>query len=113
MIEIKNIFKSFGKSEVLHDISAKFERGKTNLIIGQSGSGKTVLLKCLLGLYPINKGELIYEAPKINEIREYSKENLSYFWDELKRLENPQQYYVDYSKKLYNLKLELIKSSKK
>ena len=45
MIEIKNIFKSFGKSEVLHDISAKFERGKTNLIIGQSGSGKTVLLK--------------------------------------------------------------------
>ena len=46
MIEIKNIFKSFGKSKVLHDISAKFERGKTNLIIGQSGSGKTVLLKC-------------------------------------------------------------------
>jgi nicotinate phosphoribosyltransferase len=60
-----------------------------------------------------SKGELIYEVPKINEIREYSKENLSYFWDELKRLENPQQYYVDYSKKLYNLKLELIKSSKK
>ena len=60
-----------------------------------------------------SKGELIYETPKINEIREYSKENLSYFWDELKRLENPQQYYVDYSKKLYNLKLELIKSSKK
>ena len=60
-----------------------------------------------------SKGELIYKAPKINEIREYSKENLSYFWDELKRLENPQQYYVDYSKKLYNLKLELIKSSKK
>ena len=49
MIEIKNIFKSFGSSEVLIDISAKFERGKTNLIIGQSGSGKTVLLKCLLG----------------------------------------------------------------
>ncbi len=60
-----------------------------------------------------SKGELIYEVPKINEIREYSKENLSYFWDELKRLENPHQYYVDYSKKLYNLKLELIKSSKK
>ena len=42
--KIKKIFKSFGKSKVLHDISAKFERGKTNLIIGQSGSGKTVLL---------------------------------------------------------------------
>ena len=57
MIEIKNIFKSFGKSKVLHDISAKFERGKTNLIIGQSGSGKTVLLKCLLGLYSFDQGE--------------------------------------------------------
>ena len=62
MIEIKNIFKSFGKSEVLNDISAKFERGKTNLIIGQSGSGKTVLLKCLLGLYSIDQGELIYDS---------------------------------------------------
>ena len=61
MIEIKNIFKSFGSSEVLIDISAKFERGKTNLIIGQSGSGKTVLLKCLLGLYVTDKGELIYD----------------------------------------------------
>ena len=61
MIEIKNIFKSFGSSEVLIDISAKFERGKTNLIIGQSGSGKTVLLKCLLGLYETDNGELIYD----------------------------------------------------
>ena len=61
MIEIKNIFKSFGSSEVLIDISAKFERGKTNLIIGQSGSGKTVLLKCLLGLYATDDGELIYD----------------------------------------------------
>ena len=59
MIEIKNIFKSFGSSKVLSDISAKFLRGKTNLIIGQSGSGKTVLLKCLLGLYVTDKGELI------------------------------------------------------
>ncbi len=76
MIEIKNIFKSFGKSEVLHDISAKFERGKTNLIIGQSGSGKTVLLKCLLGLYPINKGELIYDNVYSSKMNDEEKINI-------------------------------------
>ena len=80
MIEIKNIFKSFGKSKVLHDISAKFERGKTNLIIGQSGSGKTVLLKCLLGLYSFDQGELIYDnvySSKMNdeEKNEYKERN--------------------------------------
>tara|TARA_B100000941_G_scaffold55050_1_gene35661 strand:- start:1374 stop:2123 length:750 start_codon:yes stop_codon:yes gene_type:complete len=76
MIEIKNIFKSFGKSEVLHDISAKFDRGKTNLIIGQSGSGKTVLLKCLLGLYPINKGELIYDNVYSSKMNDEEKINI-------------------------------------
>ena len=50
MIEIKNLYKSFEDKEVLHDISAVFENGKTNLIIGQSGSGKTVLMKNLVGL---------------------------------------------------------------
>ena len=50
MIEIKNLCKSFGEKEVLKDISAVFESGKTNLIIGQSGSGKTVLIKNLVGL---------------------------------------------------------------
>ena len=51
MIQVKNIYKSFDQSEVLKEINTSFDRGKTNLIIGQSGSGKTVLLKCLLGLY--------------------------------------------------------------
>ena len=51
MIEVKNLHKSFEGSKVLKGISTVFEAGKTNLIIGQSGSGKTVLLKCLLGLF--------------------------------------------------------------
>ena len=76
MIEIKNIFKSFGSSEVLIDISAKFERGKTNLIIGQSGSGKTVLLKCLLGLYETDKGELIYDNIYSSRMNDEEKINI-------------------------------------
>ena len=76
MIEIKNIFKSFGSSEVLIDISAKFDRGKTNLIIGQSGSGKTVLLKCLLGLYAIDDGELIYDNIYSSRMNDEEKINI-------------------------------------
>ena len=51
MIRAEHIFKSFDGRTVLDDISVEFETGKTNLIIGQSGSGKTVLLKCLVGLH--------------------------------------------------------------
>jgi phospholipid/cholesterol/gamma-HCH transport system ATP-binding protein len=51
MIEVKNIKKSFNGTTIIENISTSFEKGKTNLIIGQSGSGKTVLLKCLLGLH--------------------------------------------------------------
>jgi phospholipid/cholesterol/gamma-HCH transport system ATP-binding protein len=60
MIELKNVNKSFGDKQVLEDISVYFEQGKTNLIIGQSGSGKTVLLKSIIGLYQIDSGEIIY-----------------------------------------------------
>lgn len=60
MIELKNVSKSFGKTKVLEDVSLFFERGKTNLIIGQSGSGKTVLLKSIIGLHTIDEGEIIY-----------------------------------------------------
>ena len=62
MIEIKNIDKSFYGNIILKDISTKFIQGKTNLIIGQSGSGKTVLLKCLLGLHIPDSGEIIYDG---------------------------------------------------
>lgn len=60
MIEIKNIYKSFGDKEVLKGISAVFNPGMSNLIIGGSGSGKTTLLKCIVGLHEPNKGEVLY-----------------------------------------------------
>ena len=62
MIEIKNLYKSFDQKEVLKDISALFESGKTNLIIGQSGSGKTVLMKNLVGLLDPTSGEGLYDG---------------------------------------------------
>ena len=58
MIEVDNIHKSFGDSHILKGVSTNFETGKTNLIIGQSGSGKTVFLKCLLGLFKPEKGTI-------------------------------------------------------
>ena len=61
MIEVKNLYKSFDGNEVLKNISIRFEKGKTNLIIGRSGSGKTVLIKSILGLYDIDSGEIWYD----------------------------------------------------
>ncbi len=61
MIKIENLYKYFDGREILHDISCEFESGKTNLIIGQSGSGKTVLMKCLIGLYEAEKGNILYD----------------------------------------------------
>ena len=66
MIKVKNISKEFDKSPVLKGISTIFEKGKTNLIIGQSGSGKTVFLKCLLGLFETNSGQIFFENSPIN-----------------------------------------------
>ena len=62
MIELKGLCKSFEGKEVLKDINAIFENGKTNLIIGQSGSGKTVLMKCIVGLLTPEKGEVLYDG---------------------------------------------------
>ncbi len=62
MIEIKNLHKSFNDKEVLHDINITFEDGKTNLIIGQSGSGKTVLMSNIVGLLEPTKGEILYDG---------------------------------------------------
>lgn len=61
MIKLENVYKSFADKIVLDNISATFEQGKTNLIIGQSGSGKTVLLKCIVGLHEIDKGQIKYD----------------------------------------------------
>ena len=62
MIEIKHLCKSFGEKKVLKDISTVFENGKTNLIIGQSGSGKTVLIKNLVGLLDPTSGQVLYDG---------------------------------------------------
>ena len=62
MIEVKNLYKSFEDKEVLHDVSTVFEDGKTNLIIGQSGSGKTVLMKNLVGLLEPTSGQVLYDG---------------------------------------------------
>ena len=61
MIYVKNLSKSFDGVEVLKNVSINFERGKTNLIIGQSGSGKTVLMKCIVGLLNADKGQIMYD----------------------------------------------------
>ena len=62
MIEVKNIHKEFGERVILDDISAVMETGKCNLIIGISGSGKTVLTKCMVGLFEPDKGEILYDG---------------------------------------------------
>lgn len=61
MIEIKGLYKSFEDKDVLKNINTTFENGKTNLIIGQSGSGKTVLMKCIVGLLTPERGEILYD----------------------------------------------------
>ena len=62
MIELKSIYKSFEDKDVLENINASFENGKTNLIIGQSGSGKTVLMKSIVGLLTPERGEILYDG---------------------------------------------------
>lgn len=76
MIEIKKLYKSFDGKAVLKDINATFENGKTNLIIGQSGSGKTVLMKCIVGLLVPEKGELLYDTRNFLSMGKNEKKQL-------------------------------------
>lgn len=76
MIEAKNVSKWFDGVQILHDISAVFETGKTNLIIGQSGSGKTVFMKCLIGLMTPEEGEIIYDGRKFRSLNAEQKRQL-------------------------------------
>ena len=76
MIEVDNIHKSFGEAHVLKGVSVSFEKGKTNLIIGQSGSGKTVFLKCLLGLFTPEEGNIIYDGKKYSDLTGDEKRDL-------------------------------------
>lgn len=62
MIEVKHVSKHFGENQVLKDVSTTFETGKVNLIIGQSGQGKSVLAKCVVGLHEVDSGEILYDG---------------------------------------------------
>ncbi len=76
MIEVRDIHKSFGDAHVLKGISTTFEKGKTNLVIGQSGSGKTVFLKCLLGLFTPEEGDIIYDGKIYSNLSVDERRNL-------------------------------------
>lgn len=76
MIEVKDLYKSFDGTPVLKGISTTFEKGKTNLIIGQSGSGKTVLLKCMLGLFTPEKGDICYDEKHYSTMSIKERRNL-------------------------------------
>ncbi len=76
MIEIKNLYKSFDSNEVLKNVSVVFEKGKTNLIIGRSGSGKTVLIKCTLGLFDIDSGEIWYDDRNFTTIGQKERKKM-------------------------------------
>lgn len=76
MIEVRNINKSFGDKQILKDFSFVFEKGKTNLIIGESGTGKSVLIKCMVGLIVPETGEVLYDG----------EDFLKMDWDEQKTI---------------------------
>ncbi len=76
MIVVENLHKSFGDAHVLNGISTTFEDGKTNLIIGQSGSGKTVFMKCLLGLLRPDEGKIIYNGKLYSDLTVDERRNL-------------------------------------
>ena len=73
MIEVKNLYKSFDGRDVLIDINTVFEDGKTNLIIGQSGSGKTVLMKNLVGLFEPTSGQILYDGRDFVQMAKHEK----------------------------------------
>ena len=76
MIQVKSICKSFEDKTVLDDINFTFENGKTNLIIGQSGSGKTVLMKCIVGLLTPERGEVLYDNRDLLKMGKNEKKTL-------------------------------------
>ncbi|HNW72127.1 MAG: ATP-binding cassette domain-containing protein [Bacteroidales bacterium] len=76
MIEGRNISKKFGDHQVLKRVSCSFEKGKTNLIIGQSGSGKTVLMKCLVGLFEVDEGMVVYDDRNFTQMNFEARKKL-------------------------------------
>lgn len=76
MIEVKNIRKSFGDKVILEDISGVLDTGKCNLIIGSSGSGKTVFTKCVVGLFKPDEGEILYDGKNMLEMNREERTEL-------------------------------------
>ena len=76
MIEVEGLKKAFGDNEVIKGVSARFEKGKTNLIIGQSGSGKTVFLKCLVGLFEPDEGAIRFDGRDTSKLGRKEKQSL-------------------------------------
>ena len=76
MIEFKNVSKYFGEKQVLHNINTQFEEGKVNLIIGRSGSGKTVMMKCLVGLFTPEEGEVLYNDRNFHRLSDADQRKL-------------------------------------
>ncbi|WP_029035436.1 ABC transporter ATP-binding protein [Salinimicrobium terrae] len=76
MIEVKNLHKSFGDEHILKGIDFVFDTGKTNLVIGQSGSGKSVLMKCMLGLFTPEKGTIEYDGKAYSDLTDEQKRDL-------------------------------------
>ncbi len=76
MIKVENVHKSFGEEKILKGISTEFDRGKTNLIIGTSGSGKTVFLKCLIGLFKPEQGKIYFQDKAIQDMDDEQQRHL-------------------------------------
>ncbi len=76
MIQVDNVYKTFGNETVLKDISVSFDQGKTNLIIGRSGSGKTVLLKSIVGLHPVDRGSIFFDGRDFLEMTGKQKQDI-------------------------------------
>ena len=76
MIEIKNINKSFGDRHVVKDVSFVFEKGKTNLIIGESGCGKTTILKLMVGLHQVDSGDVLFDGQNFPKLKEQQRQDI-------------------------------------
>lgn len=76
MIEVKNICKTFDDRTILDHVNVTFEEGKTNLVIGSSGSGKTVLIKCLVALYQIDEGSILYDGRDFSKLDEDQRRDI-------------------------------------
>lgn len=76
MIEVKDLVKGFGEKTVINNLNATMQEGKCNLIIGSSGSGKTVLMKCLIGLFKPDKGEILYNNQPFSSLDDEGKKEI-------------------------------------